>query len=128
MRKLLLFVTCLGLFISCSTSKKTTINSVSKNDTKNSKPINGIYEPDSLALNAIKLKHTDITLNKLQEGYIIYAYGPCINCHSSKNIYQYDEIKWKSILNEMAIAANISDEQKDAVYKYVLSIKLSQIK
>ncbi len=33
-----------------------------------------------------------------------------------------------TILNEMAIAANISDEQKDAVYKYVLSIKLSQIK
>ena len=128
MQKLLLFVTCFGLFISCSTSKKTTTTTTSKKNESISKPSNGIYEPDSLALNAIKLRYDNISLKKLQEGYIIYTYGPCINCHNAKNIYQYDEKQWTNIINEMAVSANISDSQKDAVFKYVLSIKLSQTK
>jgi hypothetical protein len=128
MQKLLLFVTCFGLFISCSTSKKTTTTTTSKKNESISKPSNGIYEPDSLALNAIKLRYDNISLKKLQEGYIIYTYGPCINCHNAKNIYQYDEKQWTNIINEMAVSAKISDSQKDAVFKYVLSIKLSQIK
>ena len=128
MQKLLTCLFCFVFLISCSTSKKTTINSVTKKDTNNSKPSNGIYEPDSLALDAIKLRYTDITLKKLQEGYIIYAFGPCVNCHNAKNIYQYDEKQWGNIINEMAVSAKISESQKDAVYKYVLSIKLSQIK
>jgi hypothetical protein len=32
------------------------------------------------------------------------------------------------IIDEMAVAAQISESQKDAVFKYVLSIKLSQTK
>ena len=121
-------MTCFGLFISCSTSKKTTTTTTSKKNESISKPSNGIYEPDSLALNAIKLRYDNISLKKLQEGYIIYTYGPCINCHNAKNIYQYDEKQWTNIINEMAVSANISDSQKDAVFKYVLSIKLSQTK
>ncbi len=128
MQKLLLFVTCFGFFISCSTSKKTTTTTTPKKNESISKPSNGIYEPDSLALNAINLRYDNISLKKLQEGYIIYAYGPCINCHNAKNIYQYDEKQWTNIINEMAISASISDSQKDAVFKYVLSIKLSQTK
>ena len=128
MQKLLLFVLCFGLFISCSTSKKTTTTTTSKKNESISKPSNGIYEPDSLALNAIKLRYDNISLKKLQEGYIIYTYGPCINCHNAKNIYQYDEKQWTNIINEMAVSAKISDSQKDAVFKYILSIKLSQIK
>ena len=128
MQKLLLFVTCFGFFISCSTSKKTTTTTTPKKNESISKPSNGIYEPDSLALNAINLRYDNISLKKLQEGYIIYAYGPCINCHNAKNIYQYDEKQWTNIINEMAVSANISDSQKDAVFKYVLSIKLSQTK
>lgn len=128
MQKLLLFLTCFGFFISCSTSKKTTTTITSKKNETISKPSNGIYEPDSLALNAIKLRYDNISLKKLQEGYIIYAYGPCINCHNAKNIYQYDEKQWGKIIDEMAVAAQISESQKDAVFKYVLSIKLSQTK
>lgn len=125
MQKLLLFITCFVFFISCSTSKKTTTTTTSKKNETISKPSNGIYEPDSLALNAIKLRYDNISLKKLQEGYIIYAYGPCINCHNAKNIYQYDEKQWGKIIDEMAVAAQISESQKDAVFKYVLSIKLS---
>lgn len=128
MQKLLLIVTCFGFLISCSTSKKTTPTTTSKKNESISKPSNGIYEPDSLALNAIKLRYDNISLKKLQEGYIIYTFGPCINCHNAKNIYQYDEKQWGKIIDEMAVAAQISESQKDAVFKYVLSIKLSQNK
>ena len=125
MQKLLLFIMCLVLFDSCSTSKRTTHTISSNKDEIISKPSSGIYEPDSLALDAVKLRYTDINLKKLQEGYIIYAYGPCINCHNAKNIYQFDEKQWGKIIDEMAVAAKISESQKDAVFKYVLSIKLS---
>jgi hypothetical protein len=44
------------------------------------------------------------------------------------NIYIHNETDWKTIIEDMAQKANISESQKDAVYKYVLSIKSTQSK
>jgi mono/diheme cytochrome c family protein len=67
-------------------------------------------------------------LEKLKEGHAIYTAGACINCHGAKNIYEFPEAQWKDILDDMAQRANISVDQKDAVYKYVLAIKAAVTK
>ncbi|HXU28038.1 MAG TPA: cytochrome c, partial [Bacteroidia bacterium] len=79
-------------------------------------------------LSAIQPKYPNVTLATLQQGFTIYSVGKCINCHGSKNIYNRSETQWKDIMDDMAQRANISDAEKDAVYKYVLAIKAAQPK
>jgi hypothetical protein len=90
------------------------------------KPSNGIYIPGIEELEAIQLQYKDVTLQQLKNGHAIYTEGACVKCHDAKNIYFYNEIVWKNIMDDMAIRAKISSEQKDAVYKYVLAIKATQ--
>jgi len=90
------------------------------------KSINGVYPPGNAELVAIQKKYADVTLAALQTGHQIYTVGKCINCHGAKNIYKRGEDQWKGIIDDMAQRAQLSDADKDAVYKYVLSIKATQ--
>ncbi len=65
---------------------------------------------------------------KLKQGHAIYTAGACIKCHEAMSIYHFGETRWKDIIDDMAQKALIGDEQKDAVYKYVLAIKATQPK
>jgi len=89
---------------------------------------NGIYAPGNEELTAIQLKYKDATIDQLKEGHVLYTKGACINCHGPKDIYKREEARWKDIIDNMAQKANISDAEKDAVYKYVLAIKATQPK
>ncbi|MFL5752793.1 MAG: c-type cytochrome [Bacteroidia bacterium] len=91
-------------------------------------PPDGIYAPGDAELTAIRKQYEHVTLDLLKEGHLIYTQGACINCHGPENIYSRDEAKWKDIIDNMAQKAGISDAQKDAVYKYVLAIKATQVK
>ena len=134
--KLTLLTIVTTLVAACSSSKKasTSVASSAPGATSTKPPLivtksgDGIYPPGNEELSAIQIKHKDVTLNKLQEGYKIYTEGACINCHSAQSIYAHAEEKWEGIVDDMAQKANISDEQKDAVYKYVLAIKATQAK
>lgn len=88
----------------------------------------GIYAPGDAELAAIRAKYSDVTMEKLKTGYDIYTQGACINCHEAKAIYQFDEAVWKEIIDDMAARTTISAAEKDAVYKYVLSIKAKEVK
>ncbi|MBK7668097.1 MAG: hypothetical protein IPJ32_12635 [Sphingobacteriaceae bacterium] len=126
----------------CHTSKKTTTSTnVATTSTEAvpaatvatapavvAKPANGIYEPGAEELKAIQARHSDVTLDKLKQGYILYAYSACISCHPAQNIYNYDEMKWQFIMSDMAYRAKLTPDQKDAVLKYVLAIKASKPK
>ncbi|MES2780821.1 MAG: hypothetical protein V4651_13090 [Bacteroidota bacterium] len=92
------------------------------------KPSNGIYAPGNEELTAIQMQHKEVTMDKLKEGYTLYTEGTCIKCHGAKNIYVYNEVSWKNIIDDMAIRAKMPDEQKDAVYMYVLAILATQPK
>lgn len=142
--KLTLFAVAAILIAACSSSKKSTTSVAASNNTTTTtttnttttsntpimltKPANGIYAPGNEELVAIQSKFQDVTLEKLNEGHTIYTQGACINCHGAKNIYKRGEAQWKDIIEDMAHKAKISDEQKDAVYKYVLAIKAVQPK
>lgn len=87
------------------------------------KPKNGVYEPGNEELVAIQAQYKDETLEKLKQGYQIYAKGACTNCHGVENIYKFKEAEWKSICDDMSEKAALTAVQKEAVYKYVLAIK-----
>jgi cytochrome c551/c552 len=86
----------------------------------------GINAPGEMELVAIQKQYADATLDQLKEGHALYTQGACTKCHDPKNIYKRGESQWKNIIEDMAQKAKITDAQKDAVYKYVLSIKATQ--
>lgn len=131
------------IILACNTSKKSSSSTVSSVPPATSpapaaitsttsfmvpKSADGIYAPGNPELAAIQTQYKDLTLDKLNQGYVIYTMGACIKCHGAQSIYMYGETRWKDIIDNMAQKARISDEQKDAVYKYVLSIKATQPK
>lgn len=124
------------ILMACNSHKKTTTTSApaatnnppATNYTmKYSKPSYDIV-PGDAELAAIKVDFADVSMTKLKEGYEIYAQGACVGCHKAKNIYPKSVSDWKVIIDDMAPRAQITEEQKDAVYKYVLSIKATQPK
>ena len=91
------------------------------------KSTTGIFAPGEEELIAIKTKFPDATLPVLTEGHTIYT-GVCTNCHGAKSIYRIPEERWQAIIDNMAPKAKITASQKDALTKYVFSIKATQPK
>lgn len=75
-------------------------------------------------LAAAKTKFPDVTMETIKSGHSIY-YGACTRCHGPKEITRWDEKEWVGILDDMAKKANLSATEKDAVWKYVMSVKLA---
>ena len=138
--KVTLIIITAIIITACSSHKKSTTTTTTTSTSSTSPSPNtpstnsfakrstGIYAPVNEELTAIQVQYKDVTLDKLKDGYSIYTEGACINCHRAKNIYVHGESQWKTIIDDMALRANISDAQKDAVYKYVLAIKALQPK
>ncbi len=150
--KIPLIVSAALLIVACHTSKKTTTSSaetkpVAVNTPTTTVPTvtvpalptaagpympaksaDGIYFPGDEELAAIQPKFSDLTLEKLREGYTLYTGKACTSCHGTVNIYQIPDWNWMNIINQMAYKAQITSEQKDAVYKYVLAIKAAKSK
>lgn len=133
-------VAAIVLVAACHTSKKATTstaaatpapaptNTVAAAPVVISRSPDGIYVPGNEELSAIQDQYKDLTLDKLKQGHQIYSVGACVNCHRAKSIYYYNETEWKGIMDDMAKKARLSDEQKDAVYKYVLAVKAVKAK
>ena len=123
------------IIAACNTTRRTTTTSTTTttNDTPVNpfpfgKPADGINAPGAPELTALQMRYQDVTMDKLNEGYVIYTQGACIKCHNAQSIYMLNEEKWKGILDDMALRARISDAEKDAVNKYVLAMKSTQPK
>jgi hypothetical protein len=87
----------------------------------------GIFVAGNAELAALQLKDKNVTMQTLLEGHKLYT-GICTDCHQAKSIYSRPEVAWPGILTSMAKEANITNKQKDAIYKYVLAIKATQPK
>lgn len=141
----ILIAICIVIISSCHSTKKSTSASSSNTTTATTttvatntilpmgpimapKSSNGIYAPGNEELLAIQAQYKEVTLEKLKQGHAIYTAGACVKCHEAMSIYHFGETRWKDIIDDMAQKANIGDEQKDAVYKYVLAIKATQPK
>lgn len=139
--KLILLTASALIIVACSSRKKTSTtttstptstttptSTVSSGPVMVLKPNDGINVPGDQELAAIQIQHKDATLAQLKEGYELYSKTACVGCHEAKNIYKRPLEQWKDIVDDMAMKAQITESQKDAVYKYVLAIKATQPK
>ena len=78
-----------------------------------------------LQLEAAKTKYPDATAEALKKGNEIYFGQPCTGCHSAKKITNFSAEELPGIIDHMAKKAKISDEEKDAVLKYVMGVRLA---
>ncbi len=58
----------------------------------------------------------------LNEGRRLYL-NRCIQCHALPQVAKYDPERLTAIVAKMAGRANLSDEQHDAVLKYLLTMR-----
>ncbi len=86
-------------------------------------PAKNPTEPTETSLAMAKTKFPDVTLDVLKKGHSIY-YGACTRCHGTKSIERRDEKEWVGILDNMAPKARLLPEEKEAVWKYIMSVKL----
>ena len=126
-------------FVACNVSQKTTASTTATTPTTSTPttttttpgPVplstNGVYAPGNEELVAIQTKYKEVTLQTLTNGYGIYT-GACTSCHGAHGIYERSEDEWAVVLDDMAPKAGLTPEQKDAVFKYILSIKATQPK
>jgi nitrate/TMAO reductase-like tetraheme cytochrome c subunit len=80
---------------------------------------------DSAQLTAAKTKYPNATEAEMKKGNEVYFGASCTRCHSAKTITEITADEWPSIIERMAKKAKISDEEKDAVLKYVTGVKLA---
>ena len=75
---------------------------------------------------AAKTKFPDVTMEILKKGNTIF-HGVCTNCHGAKDkdIAMHTEQELSGVLDKMAPKAELSAEQKDNVWKYIMSVKLA---
>ena len=96
------------LFLACRTKKSSIANT----------------KPNEAQLSVVTAKVPGTTLSELNKGHEIY-YGACTNCHGPKDVTKFNEEQLKSVIDKMAPKARLTAEEKDAVWKYALSVNLS---
>jgi cytochrome c5 len=111
MKHIIIAVTVLLFAAACTSKKKASATAEST-------------KPTEAQLQAVKAKNADITMETLEKGHSIY-YGACTRCHGAKNITSRSEEEWPKILDKMAPRAKLTQEEKSAVYNYVMGVKLT---
>ena len=89
------------------------------------KPAVKLYPPDEAALAIIQKSNSNASMELLNHGFKLYTKGACINCHEARDINNFNNSQWGHIIDDMAIKANITSEEKNAVLNYIVSVKIA---
>ena len=89
------------------------------------KPAVKLYPPDEAALAIIQKSNSNASMELLNHGFKLYTKGACINCHEARDINDFNNSQWGHIIDDMAIKANITSEEKNAVLNYIVSVKIA---
>ena len=89
------------------------------------KPAVKLYPPDEAALAIIQKSNSNASMELLNHGFKLYTKGACINCHEARDINNFNNSQWGHIIDDMAIKANITTEEKNAVLNYIVSVKIA---
>jgi hypothetical protein len=81
-------------------------------------------EPGETQLTAGKGKFPGLTMEELKKGHTVF-YTSCTKCHGAKDIPSRSEEQWAGALDQMAPKAELTSEEKDQVWKYIMAVKLS---
>ena len=115
----LVFIYITGLVISACSPKATSSTSVNPASST---------DVSSAQVDAAKTKYPDATLDVLKKGHDVYYGDACTRCHGAKKITNFSGEELPGIIENMARKAKISAEEKDAVLKYVIGVKLASTK
>lgn len=113
--KIISIVAAALIIVACGSKKASTSSAV----------VTPSIVPGEAELTAIKSKYPDATAAQLTEGHSIYT-GACTNCHGQKNIFKRSEASWLHEIDDMSPKAKLTAAQKDALTKYILSMKATQ--
>ncbi|HTA63624.1 MAG TPA: hypothetical protein VK835_14260 [Bacteroidia bacterium] len=91
-------------------------------------PVATSTDVSNAQVDAAKTKYPDATIDALKQGHDVYYGGACTRCHGAKKITNFSEDELPGIIENMARKAKISAEEKDAVLKYVMGVKLASAK
>lgn len=89
------------------------------------KPAVKLYPPNEAALTIIQKSNSNASMELLNQGYKLYTVGACIHCHEARDINDFNNLQWGHIIDDMAIKANITTEEKNAVLNYIVSVKIA---
>ena len=89
------------------------------------KPAVKLYPPNEAALTIIQKSNSNANMELLNQGYKLYTAGACINCHEARDINDFNNLQWGHIIDDMAIKANITSEEKNSVLNYIVSVKIA---
>ena len=89
------------------------------------KPAVKLYPPNEAALTVIQKSNSNASMELLKQGFKLYTKGACINCHEARDINNFNNSQWGHIIDDMAIKANITSEEKNAVLNYIVSVKIA---
>ncbi len=123
MKKIICLASACIIALIYSCSPKT--NKAVANTTVEAKPLASTNEVTDVQLDAAKTKYPNATLDVLKQGRAIYYGDACTKCHSAKRIANFSAEELPGIIDEMARKARISPEEKDAVLKYVMGVRLA---
>ncbi len=118
MKKIIFFASILTIVIVAACSPKTAPAVAST-------PITPAADINALQLEAAKTKYPDATAEVLKKGHDIYFGEACTSCHGAKKITNFSADELPDIIDGMAHKAKISAEEKDAVLKYVMGVRLA---
>jgi len=117
----LAFLYIASLIISACSPKTTTAVATTP-------PVVASTDVSNAQVDAAKIKFPDATMDVLKKGHDIYYGGTCTRCHGAKKITNFSGEELPGIIDNMARKAKISPEEKDAVLKYVIGVKLASAK
>lgn len=89
------------------------------------KPAVKLYPPNEAALTIIQKSNSNASMELLNQGYKLYTVGACIHCHEARDINDFNNLQWGHIIDDMAIKANITTEEKNAILNYIVSVKIA---
>lgn len=111
MRNALIFpLIVFSILAGCKSKKNTTETTSEPND-------------NAMQLAAARTKFPNATEPEMKKGKEVYFGTSCTSCHGAKAITNVPAEEWPSIIDRMAIKAKITEEEKDAVLKYVTGVK-----
>lgn len=113
MKKLILISATLVLLVACKT-KKESIGVVAE-----PKPT---YLPAGPQIAAAEKRWPGTTATDLQTGNSIYT-TKCTRCHGNFEVTQFSERKWLHEIDDMSVKANLSQDEKDKLTRYILSLR-----
>jgi hypothetical protein len=107
MKKIIFSLCAIGFMLSCKPKKEIASSNAGPTDKQ---------------FAAAKTRFPDVTMDQLKKGQNVYNTA-CTKCHGAKDVTPYDEQKLSAIMDNMAEKAQLTADEKNAVWRYAIAVR-----